>query len=144
MATLETVATWKKKIEPTAEGAAALEPVRIAKEQGPSLTGPVRLAGTVDGNRDSPNCSASRVRPSAARTRTDAKRSSPRARRTATRNDSLKPARADPFADTHANTRARSLRRTEAGAAGAGHDFRARLGVQFGERVGDIVANGLL
>ena len=40
MTTLETVATRKKKSEPTAEEAAAVELVRMAKEQGLSLTGP--------------------------------------------------------------------------------------------------------
>lgn len=40
MTTLETVATRKKKTEPTAEEAAAVELVRMAKEQGVSLTGP--------------------------------------------------------------------------------------------------------
>lgn len=40
MTTLETVAIRKKKSEPTAEEAAAVELVRMAKEQGLSLTGP--------------------------------------------------------------------------------------------------------
>ncbi|WP_460568962.1 IS256 family transposase [Humibacter soli] len=40
MTTLETVATRKKMVEPTAEEAAAVELVRMAKEQGLSLTGP--------------------------------------------------------------------------------------------------------
>lgn len=40
MTTLETVATRKKRNEPTAEEAAAVVLVRIAKEQGLSLTGP--------------------------------------------------------------------------------------------------------
>lgn len=40
MTTLETVGTRKKKNEPTAEEAAAVELVRMAKEQGLSLTGP--------------------------------------------------------------------------------------------------------
>ncbi|WP_375401403.1 IS256 family transposase [uncultured Amnibacterium sp.] len=40
MTTLETVATRKKKNEPTAEEAAAVELVRMAQEQGLSLTGP--------------------------------------------------------------------------------------------------------
>lgn len=40
MTTLEAVATRKKNSEPTAEEAAAIELVRIAREQGLSLTGP--------------------------------------------------------------------------------------------------------
>ena len=49
MTTLEDVT--KKRAEPSAEAAAAAELVRLAKEQGLSLTGPGRPAQTVHQNR---------------------------------------------------------------------------------------------